>query len=85
MLEKYVTETVMNLLTFFFNSPFSDASTTIKSRQPVFVRLLRGAFRVSQCLWLSGTQKYHVETCIKALSDIGKSVNRLPKRRESMN
>ena len=30
MLEKYATETIMNLLTFFFNSPFSDSSTTIK-------------------------------------------------------
>ena len=29
-LEKYVTETVMNIITFFFNSPFSDASTMIK-------------------------------------------------------
>ncbi|XP_048589146.1 inositol 1,4,5-trisphosphate receptor isoform X2 [Nematostella vectensis] len=75
MLEKYVTETIMNLITFFFNSPFSDASTTIKSRQPVFVKLLRGAFRVSQCSWLSGAQKYHVETCIKALSDIAKNRN----------
>ncbi|KXJ16906.1 Inositol 1,4,5-trisphosphate receptor type 1 [Exaiptasia diaphana] len=73
MLEKYVTETIMNLITFFFNSPFSDASTTIKARQPVFVKLLRGAFRVSQCSWLSGSQKYHVEACIKALSDIAKT------------
>ncbi|KAK3699926.1 hypothetical protein QZH41_016593, partial [Actinostola sp. cb2023] len=73
MLEKYVTETIMNLITFFFNSPFSDASTTIKARQPVFVKLLRGAFRVSQCSWLSGSQKYQVEACIKALSDIAKT------------
>ncbi|XP_031569863.1 inositol 1,4,5-trisphosphate receptor type 1-like [Actinia tenebrosa] len=73
MLEKYVTETIMNLITFFFNSPFSDTSTTIKSRQPVFVKLLRSAFRVSQCSWLSGSQKYQVEACIKALSDIAKN------------
>lgn len=73
MLEKYATETIMNLLTFFFNSPFSDSSTTIKSRQPVFVRLLRGAFRLSQCSWMSGSQKYHVETCIKTLSDVARN------------
>ena len=42
-----------------------------QSRQPVFVRLLRGAFRLSQCSWMSGSQKYHVETCIKTLSDVG--------------
>lgn len=73
MLEKYATETIMNLVTFFFNSPFSDSSTTIKSRQPVFVRLLRGAFRLSQCSWMSGSQKYHVETCIKTLSDVARN------------
>ncbi|XP_078369527.1 inositol 1,4,5-trisphosphate receptor-like isoform X2 [Oculina patagonica] len=73
MLEKYATETIMNLLTFFFNSPFSDSSTTIKSRQPVFVRLLRGAFRLSQCSWMTGSQKYHVETCIKTLSDVARN------------
>ena len=43
-----------------------------QTRQPVFVRLLQGAFRVSQCDWLSGQQKYHVENCIKTLTDIGK-------------
>lgn len=73
MLEKYATETIMTLLTFFFNSPFSDSSTTIKSRQPVFVRLLRGAFRLSQCSWMSGSQKYHVETCIKTMSDVARN------------
>ncbi len=45
-----------------------------QTRQPVFVRLLQGAFRLSHCTWLSGQQKYHVENCIKTLSDIGKQV-----------
>uniref|UniRef100_A0ABM0MCB0 Inositol 1,4,5-trisphosphate receptor-like n=1 Tax=Saccoglossus kowalevskii TaxID=10224 RepID=A0ABM0MCB0_SACKO len=70
MLEKYVTETVMNIITMYFNSPFSDQSTTVTTRQPVFVKLLQGAFRVSQCSWLSGQQKFHVETCIKTLTDM---------------
>lgn len=48
----------------------------LQSRQPVFVKLLRSAFRVSQCSWLSGSQKYHVEACIKALSDIGNYSNK---------
>lgn len=43
-----------------------------QTRQPVFVQLLQGAFRLSHCSWLTGTQKYHVENCIKTLSDIGK-------------
>ncbi|XP_071509549.1 inositol 1,4,5-trisphosphate receptor-like [Diadema antillarum] len=73
MLEKYVTETIMNIITTFFSSPFADQSTAVQSHQPMFVRLLQGAFRVSLCSWLSGQQKYHVENCIKTLTDIAKN------------
>nr|XP_054750035.1 inositol 1,4,5-trisphosphate receptor-like [Lytechinus pictus] len=73
MLEKYVTETVMNIITTFFSSPFADQSTAVQSHQPMFVRLLQGAFRVSLCQWLSGQQKFHVENCIKTLTDIAKN------------
>lgn len=72
-LENYVTDTVMTIITTFFSSPFSDQSTTLQTNQPVFVRLLQGAFRVSHCQWLTGPQRYHVETCIKTLSDSAKS------------
>nr|XP_022296363.1 inositol 1,4,5-trisphosphate receptor type 1-like isoform X5 [Crassostrea virginica] len=74
-LENYVTVTIMNVIDTFFSSPFSDQTTTLQrsSRQPVFVKLLQGAFRVSDCPWLSGTQKFHVETCIKCLADIAKN------------
>ncbi|KAK3103047.1 hypothetical protein FSP39_016030 [Pinctada imbricata] len=72
-LENYVTVTIMSVIDTFFSSPFSDQTTTLQSRQPVFVKLLQGAFRVSECAWLSGTQKYHVETCIKTLADIAKT------------
>ncbi|XP_064604842.1 inositol 1,4,5-trisphosphate receptor-like isoform X2 [Liolophura sinensis] len=73
VLENYVTCTVMNIITTFFSSRFSDQSTTVQTRQPVFVQLLQGAFRLSHCSWLTGTQKYHVENCIKTLSDIAKN------------
>lgn len=43
----------------------------LQTNQPVFVRLLQGAFRVSHCQWLSGPQRYHVENCIKTLSESG--------------
>ncbi|GFY58925.1 inositol 1,4,5-trisphosphate receptor type 1 [Trichonephila inaurata madagascariensis] len=69
-LENYVTNSVMNIITTFFNSPFSDQSTTV---QPVFVRLLQGAFRLSNCAWLNVHQRMNVESCIKTLSDIGKN------------
>ncbi|GFY58924.1 inositol 1,4,5-trisphosphate receptor type 1 [Trichonephila inaurata madagascariensis] len=72
-LENYVTNSVMNIITTFFNSPFSDQSTTVQTHQPVFVRLLQGAFRLSNCAWLNVHQRMNVESCIKTLSDIGKN------------
>ncbi|XP_060766759.1 LOW QUALITY PROTEIN: inositol 1,4,5-trisphosphate receptor type 1 [Neoarius graeffei] len=73
MLERYVTETVMSIVTTFFSSPFSDQSTSLQTRQPVFVQLLQGVFRVYHCSWLTPTQKASVESCIKVLSDVAKS------------
>ncbi|XP_061730772.1 inositol 1,4,5-trisphosphate receptor type 1 isoform X8 [Nerophis ophidion] len=88
MLECYVTETVMSIVTCFFSSPFSDQSTSLQmarrlyaailgkiteTRQPVFVQLLQGVFRVFHCIWLSPVQKASVEACIKVLSDVAKS------------
>ncbi|XP_062854005.1 inositol 1,4,5-trisphosphate receptor type 1 [Trichomycterus rosablanca] len=70
VLERYVTETIMNIVTTFFSSPFSDQSTSLQTRQPVFVQLLQGVFRVYHCHWLS--QKGSVEACIKVLSDVAK-------------
>uniref|UniRef100_A0AAR2L927 Inositol 1,4,5-trisphosphate receptor n=1 Tax=Pygocentrus nattereri TaxID=42514 RepID=A0AAR2L927_PYGNA len=72
-LERYVTETVMSIVTTFFSSPFSDQSTSLQTRQPVFVQLLQGVFRVYHCSWLMPTQKATVESCIKVLSDVAKS------------
>ncbi|XP_061076767.1 inositol 1,4,5-trisphosphate receptor type 1 isoform X1 [Conger conger] len=73
VLECYVTETVMGIVTTFFSSPFSDQSTSLQTRQPVFVQLLQGVFRVYHCSWLMPTQKASVEGCIKVLSDVAKS------------
>ncbi|XP_022242608.1 inositol 1,4,5-trisphosphate receptor type 1-like [Limulus polyphemus] len=72
-LEKYVLISVMNIITTFFNSPFSDQSTTVQTHQPVFVRLLQGAFRLSNCSWLKLHKRMNVETCIKTLSDIARN------------
>ncbi|XP_022242149.1 inositol 1,4,5-trisphosphate receptor-like isoform X2 [Limulus polyphemus] len=72
-LENYVTSSVMNIITTFFSSPFSDQSTTVQTHQPVFVRLLQGAFRLSNCSWLNLQQRMNVENCIKTLSDTAKN------------
>eukprot|EP00069_Balaena_mysticetus_P011352 bmy_07088T0 len=73
ILERYVTEIVMSIVTTFFSSPFSDQSTTLQTRQPVFVQLLQGVFRVYHCNWLMPSQKASVESCIRVLSDVAKS------------
>uniref|UniRef100_A0A8C2F5Q7 Inositol 1,4,5-trisphosphate receptor n=1 Tax=Cyprinus carpio TaxID=7962 RepID=A0A8C2F5Q7_CYPCA len=72
VLERYVTETIMSIVTTFFSSPFSDQSTSLQTRQPVFVQLLQGVFRVYHCNWLLPSQKGNVEACIKVLSDVAK-------------
>jgi inositol 1,4,5-triphosphate receptor type 1 len=72
-LENYVTNCVMNIISTFFSSPFSDQSTTVQTRQPIFVQLLQSAFRVSQCPWLAASQRFNVENCIRTLSEVAKN------------
>ncbi len=75
-LEHYVTSSVVNVITTFFRSPFSDQSTTVQTRQPVFVQLLQAAFRLSSCAWLTSAQRFNVDACIRTLSDMGTTPNR---------
>ncbi|XP_023342605.1 inositol 1,4,5-trisphosphate receptor, partial [Eurytemora carolleeae] len=72
-LETYVTITLTEIITTFFKSPYSDQSTTVQTRQSVFVQLLGAAFRVSQCSWLGTDQRIAVENCIKTLADVAKA------------
>jgi len=72
-LENYIINSVMNIISTFFNSPFSDQSTTVQTRQPIFVQLLQAAFRMSQCTWLGASQRFNVENCVRTLSDVAKS------------
>jgi len=46
---------------------------TMQTRQPVFIKLLQSTYRIVLCPWLSGQQKYHVENCLRTLTDIGES------------
>ncbi|KAL0272305.1 UNVERIFIED_CONTAM: hypothetical protein PYX00_005334 [Menopon gallinae] len=71
----YVTGPLMNVITTFFGSPFSDQSTTVQSRQPIFVKLFQLTCRLAQCAWLSPTQRFNVENCIRTLNDVTKSRN----------
>ncbi|KAI5732226.1 hypothetical protein M8J77_023640 [Diaphorina citri] len=71
-LQSYVANSIMNIITTFFSSPFSDQSTTVQSRQPIFIQLLQAAYKVSQCTWLSASQRLYVENCIRTLTEIAK-------------
>lgn len=51
----------------------SSLSSFLQTRQPVFVQLLQGVFRVYHCNWLVPSQKASVESCIRVLSDVGKT------------
>ncbi|XP_060113469.1 inositol 1,4,5-trisphosphate receptor type 2 [Heteronotia binoei] len=72
-LEKYVSEPVMNIVSGFFSSPFSDNTTSLQTHQPVFIQLLQSAFRIYNCTWPNPTQKSLVESCIKTLAEVAKN------------
>ncbi|XP_050529247.1 inositol 1,4,5-trisphosphate receptor [Daktulosphaira vitifoliae] len=72
-MESYVVNGVMTVISTFFNSPFSDQSTTVQARQPIFIQLLQAAFRISQCSWLSTAQRFNVENTIRTLAEVAKS------------
>ncbi|XP_053320394.1 inositol 1,4,5-trisphosphate receptor type 2 [Spea bombifrons] len=72
-LEKYVTEAVMNIVSGFFSSPFSDNSTSLQTHQPLFIQLLQSAFRIYNCTWPNPSQKSVVESCIKTLAEVAKN------------
>lgn len=62
-----------------FPFPFSNLCfPVLQTRQPVFVQLLQGVFRVYHCNWLNPVQKASVEACIKVLSDVGKKPTQIP-------
>ncbi|XP_061891578.1 inositol 1,4,5-trisphosphate receptor type 2 isoform X1 [Entelurus aequoreus] len=70
-LEKYVTETVLALITGYFSSPFSVNHSNLQTNQSIFIKLLQSAFRLYNCTWF--TQKANIENCIKTLADVAKA------------
>lgn len=69
-LQNYVIHEVMNCLTTFFNSPFSDQSTVLQIHQNIFVQIVQSAYRLTKCKWISPPQKFHVENCIRTMTDV---------------
>lgn len=69
-LQNYVIHEVMNCLTTFFNSPFSDQSTVSQTHQTIFVQMVQSAYRLTRCKWITPPHKFHVENCIRTLTDV---------------
>lgn len=74
---------LLNLLTYLINHSGCLVLLLFKivlyfqTRQPIFVQLLQAAFRVSQCTWLTASQRFNVENCIRTLSEVGKEYNQV--------
>lgn len=69
-LQNYVIYEVMNCLTTFFNSPFSDQSTVLQSHQTIFIHIVQSAYRLTKCKWITPAQKFHAENCIRTLTEV---------------
>lgn len=68
--QNYVIHEVMNCLTTFFNSPFSDQSTVLQIHQTIFIQIVQSAYRLTKCKWIASPQKFHVENCIRTLTEV---------------
>lgn len=73
LLENYVVNGIMNMLNAFFNSPFSDQSTTVQTRQNIFIQLLQCTVKVSECKWLAPAERFNVDNCIRTLAEIART------------
>ncbi|KAG9471555.1 hypothetical protein GDO78_014283 [Eleutherodactylus coqui] len=74
-LEKYVLTVVLETIRSFFNSPFSENSTSLQTHQTIVVQLLQSTTRLLECPWLQQQYKGSVEACIRALAMVAKSRN----------
>ncbi|KPM03397.1 inositol 1,4,5-trisphosphate receptor type 1-like protein [Sarcoptes scabiei] len=72
-LNNYITNSIVNLISLFFESPYSDQSAIVQTHQPVFVKTLQSIFRLSTCTWLTLPQRINVENCLRNLVNISKN------------
>ncbi|CAF3997190.1 unnamed protein product, partial [Rotaria sp. Silwood2] len=67
-LEKYVLNTVMELIYQFFNSPFFEQSSAPQQRNATFVALHNHLIRLFNVPWLTTAQRERVDRCIHIIS-----------------
>ncbi|XP_048064932.1 inositol 1,4,5-trisphosphate receptor type 3 isoform X3 [Megalobrama amblycephala] len=68
VLEKYVIQVVLDTVTAFFSSPFSENSTSTEAHHTTVKQLLQSTMRLLDCPWLQPQQKAQVESCIRTLA-----------------
>uniref|UniRef100_A0A2K6FXG2 Inositol 1,4,5-trisphosphate receptor n=1 Tax=Propithecus coquereli TaxID=379532 RepID=A0A2K6FXG2_PROCO len=71
-LEKYVLTVVLDTISAFFSSPFSENSTSLQTHQTIVVQLLQSTTRLLDCPWLQQQHKGSVEACIRTLAMVAK-------------
>ncbi|XP_077911602.1 inositol 1,4,5-trisphosphate-gated calcium channel ITPR3 isoform X2 [Halichoerus grypus] len=71
-LEKYVLTVVLDTISAFFSSPFSENSTSLQTHQTIVVQLLQSSTRLLECPWLQQQHKGSVEACIRTLAMVAK-------------
>ncbi|XP_036879707.2 inositol 1,4,5-trisphosphate-gated calcium channel ITPR3 isoform X2 [Manis javanica] len=72
-LEKYVLTVVLDTISAFFSSPFSENSTSLQTHQTIVVQLLQSTTRLLECPWLQQQLRGSVEACIRTLAMVAKS------------
>ncbi|XP_034379947.1 inositol 1,4,5-trisphosphate-gated calcium channel ITPR3 isoform X2 [Arvicanthis niloticus] len=72
-LEKYVLTVVLDTISAFFSSPFSENSTSLQTHQTIVVQLLQSTTRLLECPWLQQQHKGSVEACVRSLAMVAKS------------
>ncbi|CAF1275373.1 unnamed protein product, partial [Rotaria sordida] len=67
-LEKYILNTVLELIYQFFNSPFFEQSSSPQQRNTILVTLHSHLLRLFNVLWLTTAQRERVDRCIHIIS-----------------
>ncbi|XP_037698366.1 inositol 1,4,5-trisphosphate receptor type 3 [Choloepus didactylus] len=71
-LEKYVLTVVLDTVSAFFSSPFSENSTSLQTHHTIVVQLLQSTTRLLECPWLQQQHRGSVEACIRTLAMVAK-------------
>ncbi|CAF4174789.1 unnamed protein product [Rotaria socialis] len=67
-LEKYILNTVIDLLTQFFNSPFFEQASAPQHRNTTLISLHSHLIKLFTASWLTATQRERVDRCIHIIS-----------------